>query len=43
VINSFRTGFPDIHWVIEEMVVEGDKVFSPKNSQIDVQNDVLVL
>jgi steroid delta-isomerase-like uncharacterized protein len=28
VINAFRTAFPDIHWVIEEMVGEGDKVFS---------------
>jgi steroid delta-isomerase-like uncharacterized protein len=28
VINVFRTAFPDIHWVIEEMVTEGDKVFS---------------
>ena len=28
VINAFRTAFPDIHWVIEEMVAEGDKVFS---------------
>jgi steroid delta-isomerase-like uncharacterized protein len=28
VISAFRTVFPDIHWVIEEMVAEGDKVFS---------------
>jgi steroid delta-isomerase-like uncharacterized protein len=28
VISAFRTAFPDIHWVIEEMVAEGDKVFS---------------
>jgi steroid delta-isomerase-like uncharacterized protein len=28
VINAFRTAFPDTHWVIEEMVAEGDKVFS---------------
>src|SRR6202011_1585156 len=28
VIGAFRTAFPDIHWVIEEMVGEGDKVFS---------------
>jgi steroid delta-isomerase-like uncharacterized protein len=28
VLASFRTAFPDIHWVIEEMVAEGDKVFS---------------
>ena len=28
VIAAFRTAFPDIHWVIEEMVGEGDKVFS---------------
>jgi steroid delta-isomerase-like uncharacterized protein len=28
VIRAFRTGFPDIHWVIEQMVAEGDKVFS---------------
>jgi steroid delta-isomerase-like uncharacterized protein len=28
VISAFRTAFPDIHWVIEEMVGEGDKVFS---------------
>jgi hypothetical protein len=26
VIGVFRTAFPDIHWVIEEMVGEGDKV-----------------
>jgi steroid delta-isomerase-like uncharacterized protein len=31
VITSFRTAFPDIHWVIEEMVAEGDKVFSRFN------------
>lgn len=28
MIAAFRTAFPDIHWVIEEMVGEGDKVFS---------------
>ena len=28
VIAAFRTAFPDIHSVIEEMVREGDKVFS---------------
>jgi steroid delta-isomerase-like uncharacterized protein len=28
VIAAFRTAFPDIHWVIEEMVGEGDRVFS---------------
>jgi steroid delta-isomerase-like uncharacterized protein len=28
VIGAFRTGFPDIHWVIEEMIAEGEKVFS---------------
>ena len=28
VISVFRTAFPDIHWVIEEMVGEGEKVFS---------------
>ena len=28
VIAAIRTAFPDIHWVIEEMVGEGDKVFS---------------
>ena len=28
VISAFRTAFPDIHWVVEEMVGEGDKVFS---------------
>jgi steroid delta-isomerase-like uncharacterized protein len=28
VIAGFRTAFPDIHWVIEEMVAEGDKVFT---------------
>ena len=28
VIAAFRTAFPDIDWVIEEMVAEGDKVFS---------------
>jgi predicted SnoaL-like aldol condensation-catalyzing enzyme len=27
VIAVFRTAFPDIHWVIEEMLGEGDKVF----------------
>ena len=25
VINAFRTAFPDIHWVIDEMVGEGEK------------------
>ena len=28
VIGAFRTAFPDIHWVIEEMIGEGEKVFS---------------
>jgi steroid delta-isomerase-like uncharacterized protein len=28
VIAAIRTAFPDIHWVIEEMVGEGDKAFS---------------
>src|ERR1700758_2610982 len=28
VISAFRAAFPDIRWVIEEMVGEGDKVFS---------------
>ncbi len=28
VIGAFRTAFPDIRWVIEEMVAEGEKVFS---------------
>ena len=28
VISAFWTAFPDIHWVIEEMVAEGDHVFS---------------
>jgi len=28
VINTFRTAFPDINWVIDEMVAEGEKVFS---------------
>ena len=27
-VISVRTAFRDIHWVIEEMVGEGDKVFS---------------
>jgi steroid delta-isomerase-like uncharacterized protein len=28
VIAAFRNAFPDIHWVIDEMVGEDDKVFS---------------
>src|SRR6476646_138559 len=28
VIGAFRTAFPDIHWVIEEMIGEGEKVFN---------------
>jgi steroid delta-isomerase-like uncharacterized protein len=28
VISAFRSAFPDIHWVIEEILGEGDKVFS---------------
>jgi steroid delta-isomerase-like uncharacterized protein len=28
VIGSMRTAFPDIHWVLEEMVAEGDMVVS---------------
>jgi steroid delta-isomerase-like uncharacterized protein len=26
VLAMMRTAFPDIHWVVEEMVAEGDKV-----------------
>src|ERR1700731_1851211 len=28
MIGAFRTAFPDIRWVIEEMIGEGEKVFS---------------
>jgi predicted ester cyclase len=28
VVAAFRSAFPDMHWVIEEMVGEGDYVFS---------------
>jgi steroid delta-isomerase-like uncharacterized protein len=28
VIGAFRIAFPDIHWVIEELIGEGEKVFS---------------
>ena len=28
VIGRFRSAFPDIHWVIAEMVAEGEMVFS---------------
>src|SRR5580692_422581 len=28
VIAAFRTAFPDIHWEIEELIEEGEKVFS---------------
>ena len=28
VISAFRAAFPDIHWVIEEMIGEGENVFS---------------
>jgi steroid delta-isomerase-like uncharacterized protein len=28
VIRAFRTAFPDIHWMIDEMLGEGDRVFS---------------
>lgn len=28
VIHQMRTAFPDIHWVVEEMVAEGEKVCS---------------
>jgi steroid delta-isomerase-like uncharacterized protein len=28
VIGQMRSAFPDIHWVLDEMVAEGDKVFS---------------
>src|ERR1700746_3909630 len=28
VISAFRTAFPDIHWVIEEMIGEGEQLFS---------------
>ena len=26
VLVAFRAGFPDLHWAIEEMIIEGDKV-----------------
>jgi steroid delta-isomerase-like uncharacterized protein len=26
ILGMMRTAFPDIHWVVEEMVAEGDKV-----------------
>lgn len=28
VIGGMRAAFPDIHWVMEEMIAEGDKVVS---------------
>ena len=28
VIAAMRAAFPDIHWAVDEMVAEGDKVFS---------------
>jgi len=28
IIGQMRTAFPDIHWIIEEMVAEDDKVVS---------------
>src|ERR1700685_3752876 len=28
VLRGFRAGFPDIHFAIEEQIVEGDKVLS---------------
>src|SRR6478609_2480183 len=28
VIAGMRAAFPDIHWTVDEMVAEGDKVFS---------------
>jgi steroid delta-isomerase-like uncharacterized protein len=28
IIGVIRTAFPDIHWVMEEMVAEGEMVFS---------------
>lgn len=28
IIGGMRAAFPDIHWVMEEMVAEGDMVFS---------------
>ena len=28
VIGQIRSAFPDIHWTVDEMVAEGDKVFS---------------
>jgi steroid delta-isomerase-like uncharacterized protein len=28
VIGQMRTAFPDIHWVLDEQVAEGDKVVS---------------
>jgi predicted ester cyclase len=32
VISAFRTAFPDIHWVIEEMVGEGDEIIYRKQN-----------
>src|SRR5579872_7360912 len=28
VIRQIRSAFPDIHWSVDEMLAEGDKVFS---------------
>src|SRR3974390_3488958 len=28
VIRQMRSAFPDIRWIVDEMVAEGDKVFS---------------
>lgn len=28
VLNTMRTAFPDMHWTIEESIVEGEKVVS---------------
>jgi predicted ester cyclase len=32
VISAFRTAIPDIHWVIEEMVGEGDEIIYRKQN-----------
>jgi steroid delta-isomerase-like uncharacterized protein len=28
VVRQLRAAFPDMHWIVEEMVAEGEKVFS---------------
>jgi steroid delta-isomerase-like uncharacterized protein len=28
VVSAFRSAFPDMHWAVEEMVGEGEKVFT---------------